>query len=242
MFLYRKNRGFLQYNKVEPYTYNRPRILKINICCNHNYDIIVLNIAKENNKGDDDLEQETDKKLYQEFLKGNNSSFEKIVIKHKDKLIYFISTYVKNIDIAEDIAQDVFVYILVHRVNYDFKYSLKTYLFTIAKSKALNYIKREKKIIYKEDINELDYLNNSNTHELEEIVFANEKKQNLYKTINKLKTNYREAIYLADIEELKYSEIGKILKKSQSSTKVLIHRARKELEKLIRKESEKYEG
>lgn len=184
------------------------------------------------------MEQETDKKLYQEFLKGNNSSFEKIVIKHKDKLIYFISTYVKNIDIA----QDVFVYILVHRVNYDFKYSLKTYLFTIAKSKALNYIKREKKIIYKEDINELDYLNNSNTHELEEIVFANEKKQNLYKTINKLKTNYREAIYLADIEELKYSEIGKILKKSQSSTKVLIHRARKELEKLIRKESEKYEG
>ena len=96
------------------------------------------------------MEQETDKKLYQEFLKGNNSSFEKIVIKHKDKLIYFISTYVKNIDIAEDIAQDVFVYILVHRVNYDFKYSLKTYLFTIAKSKALNYIKREKKIIYKE--------------------------------------------------------------------------------------------
>lgn len=188
------------------------------------------------------MEQETDKKLYQEFLKGNNSSFEKIVIKHKDKLIYFISTYVKNIDIAEDIAQDVFVYILVHRVNYDFKYSLKTYLFTIAKSKALNYIKREKKIIYKEDINELDYLNNSNTHELEEIVFANEKKQNLYKTINKLKTNYREAIYLADIEELNYSEIGKILKKSQSSTKVLIHRARKELEKLIRKESEKYEG
>ena len=55
------------------------------------------------------MEQETDKKLYQEFLKGNNSSFEKIVIKHKDKLIYFISTYVKNIDIAEDIAQDVFV-------------------------------------------------------------------------------------------------------------------------------------
>ena len=100
----------------------------------------------------------------------------------------------------------------------------------------------DKKLKLVEDINELDYLNNSNTHELEEIVFANEKKQNLYKTINKLKTNYREAIYLADIEELKYSEIGKILKKSQSSTKVLIHRARKELEKLIRKESEKYEG
>ncbi len=32
------------------------------------------------------------------------------------------------------------------------------------------------------------------------------------------------------------------MKKSMSSTKVLIHRARKTLEKLVREESEKYEG
>ena len=53
--------------------------------------------------------EKTDKELYHEFLQENMTSFEEIIIRHKDKLIYFIMRYVKNIDIAEDLAQDVFV-------------------------------------------------------------------------------------------------------------------------------------
>lgn len=71
------------------------------------------------------MEGKTDKELYKEFLQGNKESFEKIVIKHKDAMIYFIQKYVKSIDIAEDLAQDVFVYILIHKKNYKFEYSLK---------------------------------------------------------------------------------------------------------------------
>ena len=165
------------------------------------------------------MEEKTDKELYQEFLKGNNSSFEKLVIRHKNKLIYFITNYVKNVDTAEDITQDVFVYILIHKTNYDFKYSLKTYLYTIAKSKALNYIKREKKITYTEEkqiIEQQENTNNSNEKELEtleEIIFKKEKAQSLRNTIKKLKKEYAQAIYLADIEELSYKEIRKNTKK-----------------------------
>ena len=65
--------------------------------------------------------EKTEKELYQEFLNGNKKSFEELVIKNKDKLIYFLQNYLKNIDISEDIAQDVFVYILIHKTNYDFK-------------------------------------------------------------------------------------------------------------------------
>ena len=50
------------------------------------------------------------------------------------------------------------------------------------------------------------------------------------------------AIYLADIEQLSYREIGHILKKTDSSVKVLIHRARKALEKIIVEEAYKYEN
>ena len=79
------------------------------------------------------MEEKTDKQLYREFLLGDNESFEKIVIRHKNPIIYFIQRYVKNLDIAEDLAQDVFVYLLVNKKNYKFEYSLKTYLYTIAK-------------------------------------------------------------------------------------------------------------
>ena len=46
---------------------------------------------------------EEDKKLYKEYLNGNEEAFNKIVNKYKTNLIYFISTYVKDLDVAEDI-------------------------------------------------------------------------------------------------------------------------------------------
>lgn len=181
------------------------------------------------------MEEKTDKELYKEFLLGNKDSFEKIVIRHKDAIIYFIQRYVKSIDIAEDLSQDVFVYILINKKNYKFEYSLKTYLYTIAKSKALNYIKREKRIV------ELDENRFEDLEELEEKVFKNERAENLKKSIQKLKVEYQNAIYLADIEELSYKEIGHILNKTDGSVKVLIHRARKALEKVVIEEGYKYE-
>ena len=78
------------------------------------------------------MEEKTDKQLYKEFLFGSKESFEEIVIRHKDSIIYFIQKYVKSIDIAEDLAQDVFVYMLINKRSYKFEYSLKTYLYTIA--------------------------------------------------------------------------------------------------------------
>lgn len=182
------------------------------------------------------MEEKTDKQLYKEFLLGNNDSFEEIVIRHKNAMIYFIQKYVRNIDIAEDLAQDVFVYILTNKKNYKFEYSLKTYLYTIAKSKSLNYIKREKRIVALDE-NQLEEV-----EELEEKVFKNERAENLNKSIKKLKIEYQNAIYLADIEQLSYKEIGYILKKTDSSVKVLIHRARKALEKIVREEEFKYEN
>ena len=77
---------------------------------------------------------------------------------------------------------------------------------------------------------------------LEEKVFLNERKNNLKKAMEKLKPEYQSAVYLADIEELSYKEIGQIMKKTESGVKVLIHRARKSLEEILRKEAIKYEG
>lgn len=148
-------------------------------------------------------------------------------------MIYFIQKYVKSIDIAEDLAQDVFVYILIHKKNYKFEYSLKTYLYTIAKSKALNYIKREKRIV------QLDENQFEDLEDLEEKIFRNERTEKLRKSIQKLKIEYQNAIYLADIEGLSYKEIAHILKKTDSSVKVLIYRAREALRKVMIEEGMK---
>ncbi len=176
-----------------------------------------------------------DKELYKQFLKGNMTAFEEIVIKHKDRLIYFIMQYVKNFEVAEDLAQDAFVYILINKKEYDFKYSLKTYLYTIAKSRAINYLKKERRIVPL--INDL-----MDDQAIEENIYRKEIKQNVRKAIKKLKPEYQSAIYLADIEELSYREISKILTKSMPQVKILIYRARRKLEEILKREECRYNG
>ncbi len=177
----------------------------------------------------------TDKQLYQMFLNGNMNSFEELVIRHKNGLIYFVQRYVKDFSIAEDIVQDAFVYVLEHKNKYNFKYELKTYLYMISKCRALNYLKREKKIL---KLNEELYVNDD---ELEEKIFIKSDLAKLKDTITKLKPDYQSVIYLIDIEGISYKDTSKILKKSLSNVKVLIHRARKELSNLIGKEINLYE-
>lgn len=156
--------------------------------------------------------------------------------KYIESVIYFINKFVKNIDAAEDLAQDVFVYILINKKEFDFKYSLKTYLYTIGKYRAFNYLKREKRIIH---LNDDIYTDES---EIDDIVFKKEKNKNLKEAINKLNDEQSTVIFLADIEELSYKEICKILEISMPKLKSLIYRARKNLKVILLNEEAKYNG
>lgn len=186
-------------------------------------------------KGCDSLEK-TDKQLYKEFFNGNKKSFEELILRYKNSLIYFISRYTKNVDIAEDISQDVFVYLLLNKYKYNFKYPLKTFLFIIAKSKALNYLKREKKLIA------LDSSIYVSDKDLEDKIFTKDKLEKVKLVIDKLKTDYQVAIYLADFEDMSYKDIAKITNKSESQVKNLIHSSRLKLKELLRKEGITYEN
>ena len=145
-----------------------------------------------------------------------------------ENLIYFIYGFVKRIDVAEDLAQDVFVYILMNKKKYDFKYSLKTYLYIIAKSKAINYIKREKRITYLQD-NEYIFTE----QEIEDIIFNKEDSKTVKSAIDDLPEPQSQIIYLSDIEGLSYKEICKVLGISLSQVKTLLHRGRKKIKNML---------
>lgn len=179
---------------------------------------------------------EEDKELYREFLKGNENAFKKIVLKYSKNLIYFIFKYVKNIEISEDLSQDVFLYLIKNKEKFKFKCSLKTYLYIIAKSRAITYLKKNKiSITFDENI-----LDSESFYDIEEYVFNSIGKKELIKEIGKLKENYGKAVYLADIEEFSYKEIARILGKTIFQVKNYVHRGRKELKKqLLYKEGKK---
>lgn len=179
------------------------------------------------------LDTKTDIELYNDFLNGNNDAFNIIIKRYRKLLISFIMKYVKNIETAEDLAQDTFVYVLVNRKEYDFKYTLKTYLYTIAKCRAINYIKKHNRIVRYDESYIFDIEINN---DIEDNLIRQEQNKLLYRSLKKLKQEYQIVIYLKDIQGFQYKEICKILNKTMPQTKMLIHRARKVLNKLLKKE------
>lgn len=164
-----------------------------------------------------------DVELYKMFLNGNTEAFEELVLKYRNCITYFATTFVKNIEDAEDIFQETILYIFEHKFNYNLEYPFKTYIFTIAKSKSLDCLKK-KKIM--ENIEEKDY---TNIEKLEDIVFAKNELVEIKQTIKKLPKDYQIAIYLTQIEQLSYKEAAQIMSKSETQIKLLIYRARKKL-------------
>lgn len=171
-----------------------------------------------------------EQRIYNSFINGDKKSLEYLVERYSNDLINFIKKYVQRTDIAEDIAQDVFVYLLVNKPKFDFKYELKTYLYTIARSRALNAIKKEKKYVAEES-NIVTYDNN----EFEQI----ETNLDFKIALDRLPINYKDVLYLVEIEKLKYNEVCMILNKTLPQVKITAYRARLKLKKELEKRYEK---
>lgn len=167
-----------------------------------------------------------DKILYEEFLKGNEFAFNKLIKKYRNNLLYFITRYVKNLEVAEDIFQDVILYILENKEKYDSNYSFKTYLYTIAKSRAINYIKRTGKFVELDD-------NIKEGKILEEIVCSNERSKKIKNVLYKLPKDYQLVIYLTKIEGLSYKETAKVMDRTETQIKTLAHNSKKKLRKML---------
>lgn len=173
-----------------------------------------------------------DKKLYDKYIKGSEKSFEELYLKYKDKILYFIFNMIKNTQKAEDLMQEVFLYI-VNNKSYNPKYSFKSYLYLIAKSKTINAINKETR---RNKIDDMIARETQDIEDVEEIIFQKEAEKNLLKIIKLLKEDYQNIIYLIDFEKLSYKEVAKIMDKSESNIKVSVHRARKELKRELEKE------
>lgn len=130
-----------------------------------------------------------DKELYSEFLNGNKNAFEVIVNKYSEKLIYFIFKYVRDFETAKDLSQDVFLYLLKNKENFRFECSLKSYIYIIARSRSLTYLKQNKKIERLDD--KESFYENEEIEDIEETIFEKIRNKALLEVIETLKPEYR---------------------------------------------------
>ncbi len=171
---------------------------------------------------------------YRRFLDGDEAGLNEIVEMYGDNLMYFINGIVKNIEMAEDLMEDTFMELLIHKHNFRGESSFKTYLFKIGRNKALNALKRNR--IYVEFDDDLEDL-----QKLEDTIITNEKNRHVKSAMSKLKDDYATVIHLLYFEDMSYDEIGKVMKKTNKQIKNLAYRARNSLKEILEKEGFSYE-
>ena len=173
---------------------------------------------------------------YRRFLDGDESAFDDIMNELFRNLVFFIDCYVHDIHTAEDIAIDTFSDLIVHKRRYNFKVTLKTYLFMIGRSRALDFIKR-RKIVEFAPLNEAVDLT-ADEKQLEESVLEDERKIELNKAISELDVDMRVAVHLIYFEDMTYAQAAKVMKKSVKQVDNLLYRAKKELRIILGKDGE----
>ena len=173
---------------------------------------------------------------YRRFLNGDESAFDEIMKELFDNLVFFVDRYVHDIHAAEDIAIDAFSDLVVNKHRYNFKVTLKTYLFMLGRSRALNYIKHRKVINFVE-LTEADNIS-AEQETLEEIILSDERKRIVNNALNSLTDDMRVVVHLIYFEDLSYDESAKVMEKNRKQVDNLLYRAKKELRIILGKDGE----
>lgn len=177
---------------------------------------------------------------YRRFLCGDKEAITEIVEAYRAGLEYFLLSVTGDEDIAEELTQDTFVYLFVKKPKYRNVASFKTWLYTIGKHRAYKYIKKCSRCVPLE----LNYssLFSEDIRTLEEKYFSDMEKLSVLDAMGKLRSEYREILWLTYFEELSNKECAEIMKKSVHNIEVLVSRARQALKKLLQEEGYTYEN
>ncbi len=168
---------------------------------------------------------------YRRYLEGDEAAFDEIMNELFDKLVFFIDRYVQDIHASEDIAIDAFTDLIVHKKRYDFRVTLKTYLFMIGRSRALTYIKRRKR---HDSLDDADY--SLPDEAAEKSFLKTEQQQLIHSALAALPEDMRVAVHLVYFEDLTYEETARVMKKNKKQIDNLLYRAKKELRENLGKE------
>ena len=171
---------------------------------------------------------------YRRFLNGDKEAFAEIVRLYKDGLIFFLNGYVNNFHTAEDLVQETFVRLYVKKPRFSGKSEFKTWLYSIARHTALDYLRKEKKVnaVPVEEAAAIP----DDLPLPETLCDESEDRFRLYAAMQKLNPEYRRVLWLVYFEGEGIEGVSEIIGKSKNNTSVLLHRAKNALTKEFEKE------
>lgn len=144
-------------------------------------------------------------------------------------VLKLIFSYVHQQDIAEDLAQEVFVKVYQKIDQFEQRASLKTWLYRIAINSSKDYLKswHTKNVQTSEEGNMIEHMVDLRTPE-SNLIERTEEEELVTKVLS-LPLMYKEVIYLYYYEEYSIQEISELLQINKNTVKTRLFQARKKL-------------
>lgn len=168
---------------------------------------------------------------YRRYLDGDETAFDAIIEELYSPLVFFLRRFSVDLDTAEDIAMDVFAELVLHPKRYNFKVSLKTYLFMLGKSRVLNELKRRRFVSDVPVDQVLPYREDGESPQ--ETYLRDEKSRAVHAALEQLPEEMRMAVYLLYFEDMTYEEIARVMKKNKKQVDNLLYRGKERLRELL---------
>ncbi|MCR5074841.1 MAG: RNA polymerase sigma factor [Ruminococcus sp.] len=174
---------------------------------------------------------------YRRFLVGDKEGLYEIICEYREPLILYLNSIVQNIHIAEELAEDTFFELAARKPDFSGKSSFKTWLYSIGFNIAAKQFRKRSNITLV-PIDAQEILDEEN---IEKNYLKNERDRMIHKSLHKLKTEYRQVLYLSFFECLKNEETALIMKKSKRQVENLLYNAKKALRAELERSGYDYE-
>ena len=168
---------------------------------------------------------ETDEILMQSVKDGNLTQMSVLFERYHLRLYNFFFRLTFDMDISQDLTQNLFYRMIKYKNSYKSEYSVKSWIFEIARNLHADYCKDEKRsgsLFLKTDKYPVEPADDTESYHEDDY-------DRLEKAFSRLSDDQKEIIILSRYQGLKYEEISVITKQSVGAIKVAMYRAIKQL-------------
>ena len=174
------------------------------------------------------------------FQNGDESCFEALVERHKQRVFNITYRYLGNAHDAEDVAQQVFINIYNARASYKPTAQFTTWLYTVCKNTCLKTFRKKRfaTLSIDEDV-EMDgnavpvQLSDPKAVTPLDNALGREQETVVREAIESLPGNQKVVVILYKYEELSYEKIAEVTGLSVKAVKSSLHRARVSLKEKL---------
>jgi len=179
----------------------------------------------------------SDQDLIKDYLKGNESCLEQLILRHKKKIFSSIYLLVKDKCIAEDIFQDTFFKVIntLKGGKYNEEGKFLPWVLRIAHNLSIDHFRREKRtptIKTSEDFDIFRIIGQQD-ESIEDKILRKQSHKDLRKLVTELPQEQKEVVILRHFANLSFKEISEITNVSINTALGRMRYALNNLRKLI---------